>query len=63
MLRELVDGRDTGEAAEVKFLDERDDITAYVQSLKAGQGLDEKAIRAGYQQFKDRGIRFPADEP
>lgn len=40
-------------AADSKFLDERDDITEYVRGLKAGQGLDESAIRAGYQQFKD----------
>jgi len=40
-------------ASDSKFLDEREDITEYVKSLKAGEGLDEKAIRAGYQQFKD----------
>jgi type I restriction enzyme R subunit len=39
-------------AADAKFIDERDDITEYVMSLKAGEGLDERAIRAGYQQFK-----------
>ncbi|WP_028740445.1 type I restriction endonuclease subunit R [Rhizobium leguminosarum] len=39
-------------AADSKFIDERDDITEYVKSLKAGAGLDESAIRAGYQQFK-----------
>jgi len=39
-------------AADSKFIDERDDITEYVMSLKAGEGLDEAAIRAGYQQFK-----------
>ena len=39
--------------ADSKFIDERDDITEYVRSLKAGQGLHEAAIRAGYQQFKD----------
>ncbi|WP_300455178.1 type I restriction endonuclease subunit R [Accumulibacter sp.] len=39
-------------AADAKFIDERDDITEYVMSLKAGEGLDEFAIRAGYQQFK-----------
>ncbi len=38
--------------ADAKFMDERDTITAYVRTLKAGQGLDEKAIRAGYQRFK-----------
>ena len=40
-------------AADSKFLDERDDITEYVRGLKAGEGLDEPAIRAGYHQFKD----------
>ncbi|WP_323002022.1 type I restriction endonuclease subunit R [Denitromonas sp.] len=39
-------------AADAKFIDERDDITEYVMSLKAGEGLLEPAIRAGYQQFK-----------
>jgi type I restriction enzyme, R subunit len=39
-------------AADSKFIDERDDITEYVMSLKAGEGLDESAIRAGYQEFK-----------
>src|SRR5205823_253805 len=34
-------------AADSKFLDERDDITEYVRGLKAGEGLDESAIRAG----------------
>ena len=40
-------------AADSKFLDERDAITEYVRGLKAGEGLDEAAIRAGYQRFKD----------
>ena len=39
-------------AGDAKFIDEREDITEYVMSLKAGEGLDESAIRAGYQQFK-----------
>jgi type I restriction enzyme R subunit len=39
-------------AADSKFIEERDDITQYVMGLKAGEGLDESAIRAGYQQFK-----------
>lgn len=39
-------------AADSKFIDERDDISEFVMSLKAGEGLDESAIRAGYQQFK-----------
>ena len=39
-------------AADAKFMDERELITDYVRSLAAGQGLDEKAIRDGYQRFK-----------
>lgn len=39
-------------SADSKFLDERNDITEYVRGLKAGEGLDEAAIRAGYQRFK-----------
>ena len=38
--------------ADAKFLDERDDIRDYINTLKAGEGLSEKAIRDGYQQFK-----------
>ena len=38
--------------SDAKFLDERDEITEYVRSLKEGEGLDEAAIRAGYEQFK-----------
>ena len=38
--------------SEAKFLDEREEITEYVLSIKEGEGLDEVAIRAGYQQFK-----------
>lgn len=34
------------------FLGDREDITEYVRSLKAGEGLDEGAIREGYQHFK-----------
>lgn len=38
--------------ADAKFMDERDTITDYVRTLQAGQGLDEKEIRTGYQRFK-----------
>lgn len=40
-------------ASDSKFIDERDDITEYVRGLKAGEGLDESAIRKGFAQFKD----------
>lgn len=38
--------------SDAKFLDEREEITEYVRSLKEGEGLDEKAIRDGYKKFK-----------
>ena len=38
--------------SDAKFLDEREEITEYVRSLKEGEGLDEAAIRSGYEQFK-----------
>jgi len=38
--------------ADAKFMDERDDIAAYINMLKAGEGLSETAIREGYQRFK-----------
>ncbi|MFZ4616713.1 MAG: type I restriction endonuclease subunit R, EcoR124 family, partial [Rectinemataceae bacterium] len=40
-------------ASDAKFLDERQEITEYVRGLKAGEGLDEAAIRSCYQAFKD----------
>ncbi|TCJ18140.1 type I restriction endonuclease subunit R [Flaviaesturariibacter flavus] len=34
------------------LMEERDDIVAYIDTLQAGAGLSEEAIRGGYQQFK-----------
>lgn len=34
------------------LMDERDDIVAYIKSLKIGNGLSEKDIHEGYQTFK-----------
>ncbi|MEQ1681595.1 MAG: type I restriction endonuclease subunit R, partial [Nitrospira sp.] len=39
-------------SADAKFMDEREDIAAYIATLKAGEGLSEKAIREGYIRFK-----------
>jgi type I restriction enzyme R subunit len=39
-------------AGDAKFIDEREDISEYVRGLKAGEGLSEDAIRAGYETFK-----------
>jgi type I restriction enzyme R subunit len=49
-LRDRLIGLITSDA---KFMDERETITDYVHSLEAGKALDEKAVRAGYQRFKD----------
>lgn len=38
--------------ADAKFINERDDIAAYIATLKAGEGLCESAIREGYRHFK-----------
>lgn len=38
--------------ADAKFIDERDDIAAYIATLKVGEGLSESAIREGYNHFK-----------
>lgn len=38
--------------ADAKFIDEREDIAAYIGSLKAGEGLNETEIRQGYETFK-----------
>jgi type I restriction enzyme R subunit len=38
--------------ADSKFMNEREDITAYINTLKAGEGLSETAIREGYARFK-----------
>lgn len=39
-------------AADAKFLDEREEITAYIRSLPVGEALNEETIRAGYERFK-----------
>jgi type I restriction enzyme R subunit len=38
--------------SDAKFMEERKDIAAYINTLKAGEGLSEKAIRDGYSRFK-----------
>lgn len=35
------------------MMEEREDIIAYINTLESGKGLDEKAIKAGYQKFKE----------
>ncbi|BCS42754.1 MULTISPECIES: type I restriction endonuclease subunit R [Pseudomonas syringae group genomosp. 2] len=49
MSREQLIGLIQGDA---KFMNEREDIAAYITTLKAGEGLSETAIRNGYTRFK-----------
>ena len=49
MTREQLIGLLRGNA---KFLDEREEIIEYVNTLEEGQGLSEREIRAGYERFK-----------
>lgn len=39
-------------ASDAKFMNEREEIKAYIATLKAGEGLSEAAIRDGYTRFK-----------
>ena len=49
-------------AADAKFIDEREDIAAYIDTLKAGKGLNEQEIRQGYETFKaEKSARQLAD--
>lgn len=44
--------------SDAKFMDERDDIADYIGTLETGKGLDEKAIRDGFERFKaDKNAR------
>ena len=44
--------------SDAKFLDARDDIAEYINTLESGKGLDEKAIRDGFERFKaDKNAR------
>ena len=39
-------------SADAKFMNERDDIAAYIATLRVGEGLSEASIRDGYTHFK-----------
>lgn len=48
--------------SDAKFIDARDDIAAYIDTLKAGEALNEKEIRQGYETFKaEKSARQLAD--
>ncbi len=38
--------------SDAKFLDEQEDISEYIHSLREGEGLNKSEIDAGYQRFK-----------
>ncbi|MFZ3186280.1 MAG: type I restriction endonuclease subunit R [Pseudomonas sp.] len=40
-------------ASSANLMDEREEITAYINQLKTGEALNETAIHDGYQAFKD----------
>ena len=39
-------------ASSARLMDERDDLEAYIATLKEGEGLSEAEVRAGYARFK-----------
>lgn len=39
-------------ASDSKFMNDREDIEAYINTLEEGEGLSEKQIREGYENFK-----------
>jgi len=39
-------------ASSARLMDEREDLEAYIATLKEGEGLSEEEIRKGYEQFK-----------
>jgi type I restriction enzyme R subunit len=40
--------------SDAKFMNEREEITEYIGTLKAGEGLSESVIREGYLRFKEQ---------
>ncbi|MGE0175204.1 MAG: type I restriction endonuclease subunit R [Oligoflexales bacterium] len=38
--------------SDAKFMDDREDLADYINTLEEGKGLDEKTIREGYRDFK-----------
>jgi type I restriction enzyme, R subunit len=38
--------------SDAKFIDDREDIAGYINTLEMGRGPDEQAIRVGYERFK-----------
>ena len=49
-------------ASDAKFMDERETIAAYIDTLAAGEALDEQAIREGYLAFRDQSQQRQIDD-
>jgi type I restriction enzyme R subunit len=48
--------------SDAKFIDERDDIKAYIDTLKVGKSLNEDEIKTGYELFKAKKSSNRLDE-
>jgi type I restriction enzyme, R subunit len=48
--------------SDAKFMNEGEDIEAYIKTLKAGEGLSEASIRDGYETFKAEKTRRTLSE-
>lgn len=48
--------------SDAKFIDEREDIKAYIETLKIGEVLNEDEIKIGYELFKARKSSNKLDE-
>ena len=49
-------------ASDAKFMDERDTIAAYIDTLTVGEALDEQAVRQGYEAFRRAARERRVDE-
>jgi len=45
--------------ADAKFMDQREDIAAYIDTLKIGEGLSDQEIKQGYETSRTKNL--PAD--
>ncbi|PWE20538.1 type I restriction endonuclease subunit R [Aliarcobacter skirrowii] len=48
--------------SDAKFIDEKDDIRAYIDTLEIGSGLNEEDIKKGYEDFKSKLSNARLDE-
>lgn len=48
--------------SDAKFVDEKDDIRAYIDTLEVGSGLNEDEIQKGYEEFKAKLSNSRLDE-